>query len=79
MDYFLTVRDWNIISHRIAGTQYHLYNVKINFRSDLFNIYCDIVERKFELFETLTDIDDRARNDNSGSDGNGPSDDRPLS
>jgi hypothetical protein len=53
--------------------------VKINFRSDLFNIYCDIVERKFELFETLTDIDDRARNDNSGRDGNGPFDDRPLS
>jgi hypothetical protein len=38
--------------------------VKINFRSDLFNIYCDIVERKFELFETLTDIDDRAIHEN---------------
>ena len=63
----------------MAGTQYHLCNVKINFRSDLFNIYCDIAERKFELFKTLTDIDDRARNDNSGSDDNGPSDDRPLS
>lgn len=60
-DYFVqgTTTFCGILNHHVVGTKQHPDNIK-------FIFYFDVLARNIELFVTLTEVDARASNDNSG-------------